>query len=157
MTKQWLILPVLLASLPAAFARPETEELLERLERLEERVSILESRLFSTPEEAPAAHIETQDGSSRTNPRTQHPAPAQVAPKAAWQVKSKWEQLENGMSIEQTEKILGAPVYSVKALKPRIDRVSYYAPGIREIHEPSSGLLEFYKGRLVNFRAPNLW
>lgn len=60
------------------------------------------------------------------------------------------------MTIEGTEALLGAPTYSVRALKARVDHVCYYAPRMREIHQPTSGLLEFYKDELVDFRAPDL-
>ena len=148
-------------SLTAVTAQTATEskilEQLERmnasLERLEERVASIETRLDQEP--VPVVY---KDSAGKSEGLVDQVVDAMWIREERvyypWMDSAKWDELKEGMSADEVMAILGEPTLEDPSLHRRIDTVYTYRGRRPANGEKVIGKVRFYHGEVVDIEKP---
>ena len=73
-----------------------------------------------------------------------------------WMDAGKWASIEKGMPQEEVLELLGKPYTDEPSLRKRIDNVYTYEGRRVSNNKRVEGKIRFYRGKVVNFEAPEL-
>lgn len=140
--------------------RAEFEELLQRVQVLEQKLALAQKKEIETIADEVAHHAATpqmtgnepdmiEDVISEIQSREEsinHP----------WMDAAKWAKIEKGMSTESVIEILGDPYTDEPSLRKRIDSVFTYTGRRSATNKKVTGIVRFYKGKVVNIESPDI-
>lgn len=121
---------------------------------LEKRLGIIEARLAAL-EKKPSNVASIKPNSSSINQATMNILAQSAWRDLRWTDQKQWENLKNGMSIDEVVNLLGKPPRSVKSLKPKVDLVYFYEVGIFDASSAIKGKISFKNGVVVDFQTPD--
>jgi hypothetical protein len=134
----------------------------DRIARLEARLIELESRLADTEQEtkevkvlAASGNVGASNASILGNAATFDILAGSAWRNLRWTQEEQWADVRRGISEEKVIELLGSPPRSVKSLKPRVDKVSYYETSIRDSSNALRGKVSFKDGKVIAVQKPN--
>ncbi len=139
----------------------------EEFEALQARVQALEKALIETQgvdldaitREVQAQTEASKDGGDKTVIIENVITAIQSREESAtypWMDASKWAKIEKGATIETVLDILGDPYTIEPSLRKRIDKVFTYTGRRIATNKKVTGIVRFYKDRVVNIEMPEL-
>jgi hypothetical protein len=134
----------------------------DRIARLEARLIELESRLADTEQEtkevkvlAASGNVGASNASILGNTATFDILAGSAWRNLRWTQEEQWDGVRRGVSEATVIELLGNPPRSVKSVKPRVDKVSYYETSIRDRANSLRGKVSYRDGMVIAVQKPN--